>query len=115
MKPSFTELRERLLVQKKVTQEDGFGGLEEVWEEHKPLWAKVDFASSKDITSRSLRDLVSGSSILRKSIYRVTLRYDKDLPEHLRFNRGGKILQTMSRLIQDSAEGDYATVFAIEL
>ncbi len=115
MKPSFTELRERLLMQKKATQGDGFGGIEEVWEDHKPLWAKVDFASSKDITNRSLRDLVGGAASLRKSIYRVTLRHDKDLPEHLRFKRGDKILQAISHLIQDNDGSDYATLFAVEL
>lgn len=115
MKPSFTELRERLLVQKKVTKEDGFGGVEELWEDHRPLWAKVDFASSKDITSRSLHDLVNGSPILRKSIYRVTLRYNSDLPEHVRFKRGRKVLQALSRPIQEGLSSDYMMLFAVEL
>lgn len=115
MKPSFTELREHLLVQKKVTQDDGLGGLREIWEEHPPLWAKVDFASSKDITSRSLRDVLGGASMLRKSLYRVTLRYHKTLPEHLRFKREGKILQVISSPIHDNENAGYMILFAVEL
>jgi|GEM_PF-6568438 len=115
MKPSFTELREHLLVQKKVTQDDGLGGLKEVWEEQPPVWAKVDFASSKDITNRSLRDLLGSASVLRKSLYRITLRYNKALPEHLRFKREDKILQTISSPIHDSESTGYMTLFAVEL
>lgn len=115
MKPSFTELREHLLVQKKVTQDDGLGGLKEVWEDQPPLWARVDFASSKDITNRSLRDLVGGASVLRKSIYRVTLRYHKALPEHLRFKRESKTLQVISSPVHDTEQAGYMILFAVEL
>ena len=115
MKPSFTELREHLPVQKKVTQDDGLGGLKEVWQDHPPLWGKVDFASSKDITSRSLRDLVNGASVLRKSIYRVTMRYHKTLPEHLRFKREGKTLHVISSPVHDTAQAGYMILFAVEL
>lgn len=115
MKPSFTELREHLLVQKKVTQDDGLGGLKETWEDCLPLWAKVDFASSKDITSRSLRDLLGHASVLRKSLYRVTLRYHKTLPEHLRFKREGKTLQVISAPVYDSESAGYMILFAVEI
>ena len=80
MKPSFTELREHLLVQKKSLEDDGFGGVRARWEDHKSLWAKVEFASSKDITTRSLRDVVKGDPSLRKSLYRLTLRVDHQRP-----------------------------------
>ncbi|NCP62201.1 MAG: head-tail adaptor protein [Alphaproteobacteria bacterium] len=115
MKPSFTELREHLLVQKKVARDDGFGGLKELWEEHPPLWAKVDFASSKDITTRSLRNVLGSGAVLRKSLYRVTLRHNKALPEQLRFKRDGKILQTVSCPIHESENTGYTTLFAVEL
>ena len=112
MKPSFTELRERLLVQKKVLADDDFGGLVEAFEDHKEVWAKVDFASSKDITGRPLKDLLKGTSSLRKSLYKVTLREDASLPEHIRFVRQDKVLQVISHPITSEA---YTTLFAIEI
>ncbi len=112
MKPSFTELRERLLVQKKVFADDGFGGLAETFDDHKEVWAKVEFASSKDITSRPLKDLLAGTSSLRKSMYKVTIRVDEALPAQIRFLRGEKILQVISHPIISDA---YMMLFAIEL
>ncbi len=112
MKPSFTELREPLLVQKKAFEDDNFGGVIESWEDHKQVWAKVEFASSKDITGRPLKELMKGTSSLRKSLYRVIMRLDTTFPEHIRFVRGEKILQVISYPI---VEGDYMTVFACEL
>ena len=112
MKPSFTELRERLLVQKKVFADDDFGGLVETFEDHKDVWAKIDFASSKDITSRPLKDLLKGTSSLRKSMYKVTLRVDETLPEQIRFLRSEKVLQVISHPIITES---YMMLFAVEL
>lgn len=111
MKPSFTELREPLLVQKKTFADDDFGGRVDRWIDHKQVWVKIEFASSKDITSRPLKDLIQGTSSLRKSLYKIVMRLDETLPEHIRFIRGAKILQVMSHPIID---GDYMTVFACE-
>ena len=111
MKPSFTELRERLLVQKKNSVADDFGGLVESYEDYKDVWAMVEFVSAKDITGRSLKDILKSSSVLRKSLYRVTLRLEEAFPEHLRFIRGEKMLQVISHPIKK--EG-YMTLYACE-
>lgn len=111
MKPHFSDLRERLLVQKKELADDDFGGFSETWTDHKQVWAKVEFASSKDITTRPLKDLLQGTGALRKSIYRVVLRTDEAMPVDIRFVRKGKILQAISQPI---AVGTYTTIFACE-
>ena len=112
MKPSFTELRESLLVQKKIMDDDGFGGLMEQWIDHKTVWGKVEFVSAKDITSRTLKDIIDNGSVLRKSLYRLTLRQDPELPSHLRIKRQNQMFVAMSRPIED---GQYMILYIMEI
>lgn len=112
MKPSFTELRESLLVQKKVMEDDGVGGLLEQWIDHKTVWGKVEFVSAKDITARTLKDIVDHGSALRKSLYRLTLRQDPELPSPIRIKRQEQMFVGMSRPIE---EGQYMILYIMEL
>ena len=111
MKPSFSELREYLLVQKKVFEDDEFGGQIKHWVDLKKVWSHVEFASSKDITHRPIKDLFKGDTPLRKSLYRVSVRLDNDLPEHIRFKRDNNFLQVIAAPFK---EGGYMTFYTYE-
>lgn len=107
-----SDLRDRVDLYVSKVEDDELGGLKIQDDFLASVFAHVKAVSTRDVTSKALKDLEEHKLLLRRALYQVSFRMTKELKSLSRIDWEGQILRVISEPIFEPTS-DICRVFVV--